>query len=234
MLRKSFLFFTMFIMCLCLQAAELPLLAVENSSVNTYVEISDVEYHIGVGDVLEISVWGYDELTRQVMVRPDGKISYILAGDVIAKGQTITLLSLMIENRILDYIKKPKVTIILQKIGDRRIFIIGDVKLSGSYELGEGEGLLEVLSSAGGFTKEAELNIVKIFHKNSSKVDVINFNKILDSKDHNKNILLQPGDVIYVPRTGLGQVSSVASQFLPPFQILYYLYYVVGQIMGLP
>ena len=191
---------------------------------------SSNEYTLGTDDVLEVFVWGCEELNREVIVRPDGRISFPLAGDVPARGLTPTLLSQVLEEKLISYVKKPKVTVMVKKVGTARkeVFVLGEVKNPGAQEIAEGMGVLELLSRVGGFTDNAGSSSVKILRGGANpftgydpslnrggQVISVNLDEMIVNGDLSQNVILQPRDIVYVPKTSkpkgvfvLGEVSS--------------------------
>ncbi|PIU51678.1 hypothetical protein COS91_03220 [Candidatus Desantisbacteria bacterium CG07_land_8_20_14_0_80_39_15] len=189
---------------------------------------SSAEYTLGADDVLEISVWGCEELTKEVIVRPDGRISFLLVGDVPARGLTPTLLAEVIAEKLTPYVKKPKVTVIVKKVGTARkeVFVLGEVKSQGGQEITEGMGVLEILSRVGGFTENAVSSSVKILRGGanplageisirSGQVISVNLDDVIIKGDLSQNVMLQPRDIVYVPKATrpkgvfiLGEISK--------------------------
>ena len=197
------------------------------------------EYIIGIGDLLDISVWGYDELAKEVTVRSDGKLSFPLIGDVRAGGLTPRQLDGEITKGLTLYVKKPQVTVIVKEVAAvrpevakrNRIFILGQVKSPGVYRLGEGGSFAEVLTLAGGVTKDASFEKVTVTTK-EGKVIPINLNRLLIQGDKNEDVVLQDGDTVYIAEAKkvliLGQVKSPGAYSLPEKEIG-----VLGGIVGL-
>ena len=120
------------------------------------------EYRLGVGDVLQISVWGHEELATTVEVRPDGYITFPLVGDVWAVERTTQDLTREIQASLEDYVVEPRVTVIVSKFRTLQVQVLGEVKSPGYYELKASSRLMDVLGAAGGPTKEADLSNVTI------------------------------------------------------------------------
>ncbi|RMG59757.1 MAG: hypothetical protein D6713_04615 [Deltaproteobacteria bacterium] len=158
-------------------------------------------YRIGPGDVLHISVWNNEELTQDVMVRPDGKISLPLIQDVTAEGFTTEELKKIIEVRLKEFIIEPVVTVVVREVNYPKFFIMGEVAHPGTYPLREKLTLLQAISVAGGFTQFASPSrIVLIRRKGNYQEKVtVNYYKILKSNPGEENVILKPGDTIIVP-----------------------------------
>ncbi|MCJ7646958.1 polysaccharide export protein [bacterium] len=161
-----------------------------------------MSYTIGPADVLEISVWQHPELDRTVTVRPDGKISFSLIGDVDTTGLTPAELDEVVTQRLSQYVQNPEVTVIVTDIKSGQIIVLGQVARSGAYPMGESSTVLEAIAEAGGYTERAALGSVTITRKseaNNPKVIKVNLKKVIVEGDRNKNAILEPGDVVYLP-----------------------------------
>jgi polysaccharide biosynthesis/export protein len=162
---------------------------------------ADPNYLIGPQDVLDINVWKEAELTRQVPVRPDGKISIPLLNDVQAAGLTPQQLSEEITTGLKKYITDPQVTVIVATINSQRIYILGEVNRAGAYPLLPAMTAVQALSSAGGFTPFASLKKIYIMRMEDGKQVKfpLNYKDVVAGKAPQQNILLKAGDTIVVP-----------------------------------
>jgi polysaccharide export outer membrane protein len=158
-------------------------------------------YVFGRGDVLEVFVWNNKELSRQVMVRPDGKISLPLVQDLHAEGLTAIQLRDQITWRLQQYVKNPTVTVIVREINSYKINILGKVNRPGLYQINTRTTLMEAISLAGGFTEWAKRKkITVITNRGGKKTKLrINYKMIETGKDPSQNIHLSRGDTIIVP-----------------------------------
>ncbi len=159
------------------------------------------EYRMGPGDVLHISVWNNEELTLDVMVRPDGKISLPLIQDVTAAGLTAEELRSIIEVRLKEYLIEPVVTATVKEVNYPKFFIMGEINKPGTYPLREKISVLQAISLAGGFTQFASpRNIRLIREKGSLRENIkINYYDLIKSGNQDKNLFLVPGDTVVVP-----------------------------------
>jgi polysaccharide export outer membrane protein len=160
---------------------------------------TDPTYVIGPQDVLDISVWKEDQLTKTVPVRPDGKISMPLLNDVQAAGLTPTQLAGEITENLKKFVTDPQVTIIVREINSQRVYLLGEVARPGAYPLLPNMTVLQALSSAGGFTQFANLKKVYVLRVENGKQEKFPFSykHALDSPD--QNIVLKAGDTIVIP-----------------------------------
>jgi polysaccharide export outer membrane protein len=158
-------------------------------------------YVIGQGDVLEVFVWRNEQLSRQVTVRPDGKISLPLIQDLHAEGLTVIQLRDEITRRLRQYVQNPTVTVIVNQIKSYKISVLGKVSSPGLYQITTRTTLVEAISLAGGFTEWANKRKITVIRSEEGKKKKlrINYKKIVSGKDPSQNIILQRGDTIIVP-----------------------------------
>ena len=160
----------------------------------------DREYKIGKSDVLEVSVWKEEDLTRTVKVRQDGMISLPLIEDVRAVGKTTSELKNIIQNRMKEYIEQPTVTVIVESQESKRYYIIGEVEEPGEYSLVKDLTVLQAISYAGGFTEWADkANILLLRKTNGNEKRMrVNYFKIVSGKSPEQNAVLRANDTIVV------------------------------------
>jgi len=159
------------------------------------------DYVIGPADSLEISVWKENDLDAKVPVRPDGKISLPLLGDVTASGFTPTQLAADLSLRLKKYVDDPRVTVVVTAVNSRRIYIVGEVVHTGAYPLLGNMTVLQALSGAGGFSPFASLkNIYILRNQDGTQVKLpFNYKKVIKGENMQQNVQLRPGDTIVVP-----------------------------------
>ena len=159
------------------------------------------EYRFGPEDVVEIIVWKNPDLTREVTVRPDGKISLPLVGDVHAAGFTAEELSAAITQELNGYYKEqPEVSAIVKQVNSSFIYVLGEVESQGKFELRNGTTLLQAIALAGGFSEFASRNELIVRRKMADGEEVtlgFRYKDIIAGRE--KNIELKPGDTIVVP-----------------------------------
>ena len=161
------------------------------------------DYIIGPEDVLEITVWKNADLSKTVTVRPDGKLSLPLVGDVSAVGRSAGQLTQDIADRLKAYMENPTVSIVIREVNSYSIFVLGEVVLPGKYPLKSKTTLLQAITLAKGFSPVAARNKIVIFRLGK---DAEGLTKIKASYDDivlrdgtKQNIELKPGDQIVVP-----------------------------------
>lgn len=160
------------------------------------------EYHIGVGDVLEIVTWKEPDFSRQeVLVRIDGKISFPLTNDIAAAGKTTAQLKETIEKRLKDYVSNPNVTVTVRNAASQRFYILGEVVNTGEYPITKDLSVLQAFALAGGFTEWASKNEIILYRKDGAKEQVfrINYKKIVKDQDFSQNVSIKANDTIIVP-----------------------------------
>jgi len=175
--------------------------------VETSVGIVD-EYLLGIGDVVQVSVWRNNDLSVSVIVRPDGKISVPLAGDIKVDGKSAQALSSEIEERLSSYIRNAKVTVIVTSPTSaeyiHRIRVTGAVAAQRSIPYRKGITVLDVILEAGGVSAFANADESKLYRQTDegAKVYPIFLNDILEKGILDSNYTLFPQDIITVPERG--------------------------------
>lgn len=164
-------------------------------------EVPGGEYEIGPEDLLEIFVWKEKDLQREVLVRPDGWLTFPLVGNVSAKGKTAQQLQDEIATRLRKYIPDPNVSISVKKVAGYKIFIIGKVNKPGEFVVGRYIDVIQALTLAGGLTPFASESNIKILRKENDKETVIlfDYSDVRKGRQLEQNIMLKSGDVIIVP-----------------------------------
>ena len=169
--------------------------------VTSDMPVSDQAYLLGPEDVLLISVWKDEHLTREVVVRPDGMISFPLIGDLAAEGRTVEEVRADIARRLVKYIPNVNVTIAVTKVLSYKIYVVGRVNKPGEYLVGHYTDVLQALSLAGGLTPFAAENDIKIVRRIRGQQQTFPFrySDVRKGVDLEQNILLQRGDTVMVP-----------------------------------
>jgi polysaccharide export outer membrane protein len=160
------------------------------------------DFVIGLEDILAINVWKEPDLSvKEVMVRPDGKISLPLLGDIQANGLTPMQLQEQITEQMKQFVSSPTVTVVVLKIASRSVSVVGQVAKPGVYYLGSPLTVLELLARAGGFREEANTKKISIVRKENGKTFSYRFNykDVSNGKNLKQNINLKNGDVVIVP-----------------------------------
>jgi len=158
------------------------------------------EYRIGPEDVLSISVWKNEPMSRVLPVRPDGMISLPLLDDVMAAGLTPTELRNLLAQRLAEYVPSPAVTVIVNDVKSFKVSVIGEVTRPARYELKSRTSVLDVLALAGGFTQFASRSKIVVLRPEGDKRVRIPFNyNQAASGSTEEDLYLKPNDIVLVP-----------------------------------
>jgi len=158
-------------------------------------------YILRAGDVLVVSVWKESDMQGEVLVRPDGGISFALAGELQAAGHTVDELTKMLETRVRKYIPDAVVTISVKAINGNRVYVIGKVNRPGDFPLSGPMDVMQALTLAGGATPFAETNKIRVLRRTGDHQTSIAFHysDVERGRRLDQNILLQSGDTVVVP-----------------------------------
>jgi len=158
------------------------------------------DYVIGPEDVLHISVWKETELTTTLPVRPDGKISLPLLDDVQASGLTPKQLAAAVTEKLKKYIADPRVTVVVNQINSKRIYLVGEVLHGGAMAMLPDMTVLQALSSAGlnQFANTKRIYVLRTENGKQQKLPV-DYRRLVKGEQIEQNYVLQPGDTIVVP-----------------------------------
>jgi len=162
----------------------------------------DDSFIIGIDDVLAISVWKEPDLTKQIPVRSDGRISLPLIGEIQAAGRTPIQLEQIIADRLSGYINDPQVSVIVQQINSLKFNILGQVIKPGSYPLTVGTTIVDAIAIGGGFKDFAKKKGVYVLRQDLGGVErrySFNYQSFIKGKDTKQNILLKSHDTVVVP-----------------------------------
>ena len=184
------------------QAAQQP---APSAALEKFSLIVTPDYIVGPEDVLEITVWRNADLSKVVAVRPDGRISLPLIGDVVAVGKTPSQLTEEISSRLKEYKESPSVAIVVREVNSYAVYVLGEVGKPGRYPLKSKTTLLQGITIAGGFTPVAARNKVVVFRfrdngsgGGSEKLKA-SYDDIVLRDGSKLNVELRPGDTIVVP-----------------------------------
>ena len=158
-------------------------------------------YVLQPGDVVNVSVWREPDLDRTLLVRPDGGISFPLAGELQAAGNSVAQLSDTLAVKLSQFIPSPVVTVTLQENLGNRIYVTGRVNKPGVYLVNQDVNVLQALAIAGGLTPFAQRRNIKILRQENGVERAIPFNykQVQRGEQLRQNIVLQPGDTVLVP-----------------------------------
>jgi polysaccharide export outer membrane protein len=159
------------------------------------------DYRLASGDKLRIEVYKDAQLSQSLQIRPDGKITLPLVGDVPAAGRTSVELRDAIAKSLQEYMTDPTVTVIVTETTPQVIFVTGEVNKPGSYSLMNGQmSIIQAIAMAGGLTEFANKKDIRILRKNSRGVETLRFNykEVLDDETRREPLQLLPGDTVIV------------------------------------
>lgn len=163
----------------------------------TAAPVDPKTYAIGPEDILRINVWREPEVTAQVQVRPDGRITLNLIGEIEAAGLTPNQLKDRVVEKLSEYMNKPEVNVTVLAVLSRKYFVTGAVARPGRYPLIVPTRVLEAVSNAGGFKEFANLKKISILR--DGKTITFNYKDVIKGKNMEQNIFVENGDYINVP-----------------------------------
>jgi polysaccharide export outer membrane protein len=176
--------------------------AADSSGVVAEPSTSTDKYVIGNDDVLNVSVWKEPEISRTVPVRPDGKITLPLVGEIQASGITPLRLQARIADGLRTYVSNPDVTVIVQEVKSLKFNIVGEIMKPGSYALAQPMTVLDAIAAGGGlrdFAKGTRIYVLRVNADGSHSKLPFDYKSVIKGKRMNDNIELHPGDTIVVP-----------------------------------
>lgn len=183
------------------------------------------EYIMCPGDQLDIVVIGNEDINTtapsgsKYIVRPDGKLSYPLIGEIDTTGLTVSQFSKLLQNKLAEYLVQPQVTVNITQLGTTRVYVLGEVKKPGLYELVKSHNVLDAIGIAEGYTKDAAKKKVYLIHKDHKGEPIkINLNDLLKKGDTSQNYSLAEGDLLYL--TSNGRIDF-ARDILPVISVAY-------------
>jgi polysaccharide export outer membrane protein len=201
MLRKTVFLIGLAMLVAC--ASDIPSVKTlaKHQESNSAVDKSDADYLIGPGDVLSIDVWKEEELSKQVSVRLDGKISLPLVNDIEAAGLTLVQLREQLAEKYKDFVDVPEVSVTVIESRSKRIYLLGKVTRPGEYPLQKDMTIVQAISLAGGLAEWADSSDVKLIRKikGTEKTFRVDYDAIVSGEDLAQNVQLEPDDTIFVP-----------------------------------
>jgi polysaccharide export outer membrane protein len=156
------------------------------------------DYQIGSGDILEISVWKEEALTKNLSVLPDGKISFPLIGEVVAAGKTVAQVKEEIASRLVRFVPDPVLSVGVQQVNSLIVYVIGRVNKPGQFALNANIDVLQALSMAGGLDSFAKRDQVRIFRRVKDRflIYTFDYDDVSVGRNLQQNITLMRGDVV--------------------------------------
>jgi len=191
----------------------LPLEQLTAQTANTPQE----EYLIQRGDQLDVKFFYNTQLNEQVTVRPDGRISLQLVGEIKAAGLTPAQLTDLLTGKYAAELNDPKITVIVRSFNTQRIYVDGEVNTPGMVNLVAPTTVLQSISQAGGLKDSARINEVILIRRGADKkitATQLNLEKALDGSDAKQDAVLLPQDIVYVPKSHIANVNMWVDQYI--------------------
>jgi polysaccharide export outer membrane protein len=160
-----------------------------------------VSYHVGPGDVIEVSVWRDENLSRELVITPDNILSYPLIGDVNVANMSVADIRAVVAKRLTEYVPNASVAVIVKQINSLKAYVIGQVKAPGAYAITMDTRVMQVLAMANGltpFAAERDIHILRYTKEGIQKIG-FDYKAVLKGENLEQDILLKRGDVIVVP-----------------------------------
>jgi len=180
------------------------------------------KYRIEAGDELEVSVWQHPDLLRKMLVRPDGYISFPIAGDVRVQGSTADMAARDVALRLCRLLRNPEVNVIVSGFGSKSIYVLGAVDDPGLYPYTTEMTVLKAVTEAGSWETHAYIRnvvVVRKFFSGNAEVLKVDLWDIVKEGRVEKDIKIQPGDIVYVPKSVLGNMKTFLDVLKTSFSI---------------
>lgn len=193
---RTLLFFTLVLSTFLTLAA-----SVESNNQSNNQSVAQPSYSIGPGDILFISVWKEEGMQLEVLVRPDGEITYPLAGEITAGGLTTKALSDVLVDKLKKYIPHPNVTVSVMKSVSNKIYVIGKVNRPGEFTATGYMDVLQALTMAGGLNAFADSDEIKIIRRTKTGITmkIFDYDEVVSGDNLEMNVILKAGDTVVVP-----------------------------------
>lgn len=162
------------------------------------------EYVLRPGDELSVKIFGQEDLSTPdtgrtpFIVRPDGKVSFALIGDVDVTGKNISEFQEELVKRYSKYLRNPKIVVNIINYGGTRVYVLGEVSMPGIYELKKSHRVIDALGAARGFTEKSSKKHIYLIRKDAEEPIIVNINKYLREADQSQNYELNDGDCLYL------------------------------------
>ena len=158
-------------------------------------------YRLQPGDIVMVSVWKEQDLQQEVLVRPDGSLTFPLAGEINVDGRTVEELRIELVERLKRYVPEPVVMVSVKAIGGNRIYVLGKVARPGEFPFSSTLDVMQALSLAGGATPFAQVNDIVILRRENTgqRAMTFRYGEVERGKNLQQNFLLQSGDTVVVP-----------------------------------
>ena len=191
------------------------------------VEFSD-EYILGPADEIEVRVWGYDDLYQLVTIPPNGTATFFPVGKIKVSGLTTSELEETYKEKLKTYVKEiPSVTVIVKEYNYYRLYVLGEVNRPGLYPYPGKLTVMQAISIAGTYTRRAQLhrvNVVRVDRDDPTiaRVATINLEDIMRKGDVTQDVVLHPGDIVFVPSSFVSSVKEIINEVAPVVSTVYF------------
>ena len=178
------------------------------------------EYVVAPPDQISVEVWGAPEYSRNMVVRPDGKVTIPSLGDLYVQGKTLPEITQEVTELLSKELAQPNVTVSLVTARSKAVFILGEVRRPARIDYYGDMKLIDAIGYTGGLTMNASAGKIKVTRASLDKPEIlkINLRKLVYDGAAEQNIVLEEGDIIYVPPTAFAKVGYAMSQLLFPFR----------------
>lgn len=184
-------------------AAMLAVVLVLACGASSFGQAEEAVYTVGEQDVISISVWGQDALSVSVPVRPDGRISMPLVGEIVAAGRSPAQIGATIEEILPQFFTtRQSVSVVVTEINSKKIYLLGEVQTPGVYDLRRRLSMLQALAMAGGLTEFADRDGITVIRKRgdgSEERIPFDYKKVISGKSGGEDLVLESGDIVVVP-----------------------------------
>ncbi|HLD35188.1 MAG TPA: polysaccharide biosynthesis/export family protein [Planctomycetota bacterium] len=184
-------------------------------------QLKPVDYQVIVGDTIEIFVWQHTDLTRDIIVRPDGKLSFPLIGDIEAQGRTLTEIDDEVTKKLAEYVVAPQVSVTVKNFAGEKVIVLGEVGKPGVYKFFGRTSFMDIIAEAGGLTRDAQWGNALVIRgelkKDAEKSEIIllDVNEIINGNMRH-NVVLYPRDIIYVSAKPIADVARYLRDYVSP------------------
>ena len=181
-------------------------------------EFPMVEYFIAPEDTMEIFIWQNPDLSKHIVVGPDGFISYPLVGRIKVAGLSVGQLEDTFREKISEYVKNPQVSVMMTKFAGNQVIVLGEVGYAGIYSYKGRATLIDAIALAGDFTVKSRRDCVLLVRGNLTdkpQVTRINMLQVLTKGTTRQDIILQPNDLIFVPKAFIADFNQFLDNMMP-------------------
>lgn len=202
------------VMAACSPLLKNPSMASQSATRGAYSQ--EQEYRIQPGDLLDIKFYYSPELNEQITVRPDGRISLQLVGEITAEGATPSELTRVLKGKYVD-LDGAEIAVIVRSFNGQRVFVDGEVNRAGIVNMIGPMTVLEAISQVGGVKESARLKEVLVIHRNAQNKDAVtavDLEKALDGTDLSQDIYLKSFDMVYVPKSSIANIDQWIDQYI--------------------